>query len=53
MMGKPEGLIEKEERRPSVVLEEGAEDIFEKIGIEIGGILRDKSKAASVSARSI
>jgi flavorubredoxin len=43
----------KEERRASAVLEESAEDTFEKIGIEIGRILQTKSKTASVSARSI
>jgi flavodoxin len=43
----------KEERRASAVLEEGAEDTFEKIGMEIGRILQNKSKTASVSARSI
>jgi hypothetical protein len=30
---------EKEEKRARVVLEEGAEQLFEKIGIEIGEIL--------------
>ena len=38
---------EKEERRASAVLEEGMQDTFERIGIEIGGILVSKSKAAS------
>jgi hypothetical protein len=42
--GQTRGLIEKEERRAFVVLEEGAEDAFEKIGIEIAEYYETRAK---------